>query len=357
MWLILKITAAMGLIISAVLLITSRTRTRPFSNDKGEKTKGSVAEEVYLNLGGAKQWVLLRGVSVKNPVLVLLHGGPGGSIANGLFRYYNNELEKHFVVVYWEQRGSGRSNNNISADSMTPDQFISDMHELIGYLKNRFDKDNVYIMGESWGSLLGTLYAKKYPEDLAAYIGIGQISNIKKSELMGYEFVLSEAKKRDNKKAIKQLQKIKHPIDHDINDMFIMRKWLILFGGYNYGRSSLLYWVLKILSVDEYSWLDLIRFIRGSKTSIKLLWHYIFETNFFEQVSNLDVPVYLLLGRHDHCVSSVLGAEYFEHLKAPFKKLIWFEKAGHNPPWEDSENFNNAVISEVLNKTQKNTKN
>ena len=350
MWLL--IITVVVLIVAIILFLTSRTFTSSFFDNNGKKIKGSIAEEVYLDLGGIKQWVLLRGVNKKNPLLVLLHGGPGASVVNGLYRYYNNELENHFVVVYWEQRGTGRSyDSKIYQKSMTLNQFVSDLHELIGYLKNRFMKNKVYLMGESWGSLLGILYAQKYPEDLTVYIGIGQISNTKESELLGYEFTLAEARRRNNKKALRELQKMGSLPGGTVESVKIERKWLVKFGGLIYGKSGYFYllsWILKILSVSEYAWPDLLRFSYGSKMSLKFLWDEIFQVNLFEQIPSLEIPVYFLIGCHDHCISSALVEEYFEYLKAPFKKLIWFEKSGHNPPWEESERFNKVVISQIL---------
>ena len=319
-------------------------------NNKKGPVKNSIADEVYLKLGGVKQWVLLRGSNINNPILIFLHGGPGIS-EHGLFRYYNKELEDNFIVAGWDQRGCGKSyNRSIPPESLKIDTFISDLHQLIQYLKKRFGKNKVYLLGKSWGSILGTMYASRYPEDVTAYIGVGQVANVKESEKLGYEFTLQEAKKRNDKKALYELKKIESPPGSTIKDVGIERKWVTKFGGSVYGRTDyLMHWVPKILSVDEYSWIDLIRFMLGHKMSFKLLWPEIFNTNLFEQVPNLKVPVYFLLGRHDHQTSSKLASEYFEKLEAPKKELIWFENSGHNPPFEEPEKFN-YIVKNILNK-------
>lgn len=322
------------------------TTTRPFVNKDDKKIEDSIAEQRYLLLGGVKQWTLLRGRSIHNPILIFLHGGPGMS-EHGFFRYCNSELENHFLVVGWDQRGTGKSYcKNIDLESMKIDQFITDLHELVTYLKQRFAQEKVYLVCKSWGTLLGTLYCSKYPRDIAAYVGIGQISDIQKSERLSYQFTLGEAKKRKNNKALKDLQSINGASGSDIEDVRKQRKWLVKFGGHVYGHSSLLrYFIPKLLSVDEYSWADIIRLKLGSKISTNALWSEIFDVNFFEQVPSLDVPTYFFLGRHDYCVPSALAAEYFEYLRAPFKKLIWFENSGHNPPFEEPERFNEIMIS------------
>ena len=348
----LTITLAVVFIVVLVLFITSKTKTRPFLDKTGKLVENSIAEELKITIGGVEQYILLRGRNKSNPILVFLHGGPGATVVNSLFRYYHSKLEDHFLVTYWDQRGAGKSySKKISQDSMNIDQFVSDLDELIKYLKKRFNKNKVYLIGESWGSLLGILYAKKHPENIEAYIGIGQISNPEKSELLGYEWTLQEAKKRNNKKAIKELESIKNPPGKFVKDVKKERKWLIKFGGQLYKRSGyLLHWIPKILTVNEYSWLDLIRLIQGLEFSLNLLWHEIYRTNLFESVRKLDVPVYFFLGKHDHCVSSKLAEEYLEFLQAPSKKLVWFKDSGHNPPFEEPEEFNKTVIKCLLAK-------
>src|ERR1035438_10143950 len=97
-------------------------KTPPFRGPKGGILPGSIAEIGYLRLGGLSQWVMIRGESLANPPLILLHGGPGFSEMR-LFRRYNGPLERTFTVVYWDQRGAGKSfNSNIPKSSMTVEQ-------------------------------------------------------------------------------------------------------------------------------------------------------------------------------------------------------------------------------------------
>ena len=350
---IIEIIIFLILIFIVFLWVTKKTSTKPFVDSKGEKVKDSVADEVYLKLGGVKQWVLLRGRNINNPILIFLHGGPGIS-EHGLFRYYNKELENDFIVVGWDQRGCGKSySKSISPQSMKIDTFVSDLHELVQYLKKRFGKDKVYLLGKSWGSMLGTIYASRYPDDVAAYIGTGQVADPRESERLGYEFTLEEAESRNNKKALAELENIKFPPGSNIKDVGVERKWLTKFGGSVYGKTGyLMSWVPKTLSVDEYAWPDLMKFLLVENMASKMMWPEIFNTNLFKQVSKLEVPVYFLLGRHDHQVSSKLAAEYFEVLDAPKKELIWFEYSAHNPPFEEAEKFNDVVKNIVKNRGQ-----
>ena len=228
---------------------------------------------------------------------------------------------------------------------MKVDIFVSDLKELVDYLQKRFGKKKVYILGESWGSLFGIKYAQKYPEDVVAFIGTGQISNVKESERLSYEFVLAEANKANNRKALRQLEKVSIDQGSTIKDIKITRKWWSKFASTLYKKPSRFLLIRNIFRSKHFSLLDLIRLFRGHSWSLRLLWKEIYSINLFKEVPELQVPVCFLLGRHDHQVSSAMAEKYFNFLKAPKKELIWFENSGHNPQFEEADAFNRAIIS------------
>jgi pimeloyl-ACP methyl ester carboxylesterase len=138
-------------------------KTPPFRGPGGEILSCSIAEIRYLCLGGLDQWVMIRGESVANPPLILLHGGPGFPEMR-LFRSFNAPLEKDFTVVNWEQRGTDKSfDHKIPKSSMTFERFVSDLDELVEAMRKRFGKEKVAIYGHSWGSALGLLFAARFP--------------------------------------------------------------------------------------------------------------------------------------------------------------------------------------------------
>ena len=206
------------------------------SGPQGEIVPGSIAEIRYHRLGGLDQWVMIRGESVTNPPLILLHGGPGFPEMR-LFRHFNGPLEKSFTVVYWEQRGTGKSFDiKIPTSSMTVERFIADLDELVDAVCKRLGKHKVAIYGHSWGSALGVLYAGRFPGKVAAYVGTGQIGDWPASELSSYEFTLAEAERRGNHRALKQLWAIGKP-PHTYRKMSVQRKWLTRFVGIARGMS------------------------------------------------------------------------------------------------------------------------
>lgn len=124
-------------------------------------------------------------------------------------RHFNADLEHAFLMVYWEQRGTGRSfRDSIPPESMTIDQFVRDLDEVVELVRARFHKDRVVLLGHSWGSVVGQVYTARHPGKVAAYVGVGQVADMREGERLSYEFALREAHRRNDRDAIKALHEI-----------------------------------------------------------------------------------------------------------------------------------------------------
>jgi pimeloyl-ACP methyl ester carboxylesterase len=324
-------------------------RKTPQLKDKfGCIIKGSFASLEKIRIGKLDQGVLIRGTSQENPVILFLHGGPGTAQIS-IARTYQSLLENHFIVVNWDQRGAGISySNKIPVETMHLEQFISDTRDLVRHLIQRFNQEKIYIVGHSWGSILGLLTVHRHPELFHSYIGVGQVVNMDQNEKIAYQFVLNSANENDNKSAIKELQNIGFPpYGKNLKSSFILRKWLLKFGAilYKNGQKSSLKMLLKIIFFsNEYNLFDSYKYLRGRLFSARMMWHNLADINLFEQVNEVKVPVYFFIGRHDYNTPFELAESYFEYIKAPFKKLIWFEKSAHSPYIEEMEKFSEEVI-------------
>ena len=311
-----------------------------------------------ITLGGIDQWVLIRGWSKSNPVLLFLHGGPGAP----LFTYAREigvkaKLEQHYVMVYWEQRGTGKSfSPNIPEESMTIEQFISDTHELVELLRYRFKVPRIFLVGRSWGSIIGIFTAMRHPELFYAYVGIGQIVKSLENDKISYQFTLETAARLGNEKALKNLEEIGPP-PYNYKKLIIQRKWLTEFSkiimaentgkGYPISNSR-----IKLLSTPEYSLIDILKMGINPYFSIKHLWDdEFYRINLFEQVPHMELPVYFLAGRYDYFTPSEIVEHYYQRLIAPKgKHFIWFENSGHEPEFEETEKFYDIMVNKVLEK-------
>ncbi len=325
--------------------MTYRGTTPPFRGPDGSILPKSVAEISFLRLGGFDQWVMIRGADIANPILILLHGGPGFPEMR-LFRTFNTALEQHYTVVYWMQRGTSKSfDRRMPVSCLTIEQFIVDLDDLVEMLRARFGKENVVLYGHSWGSVLGVLYASRFPEKVAAYVGTGQIGEWAAFETASYAFVLAEAERRQHHKAIRELRAIGPP-PHAFWDMVRERKWITHFAGIVRGM-SLWRFTRITLGGPEASILDLPNILQSQLVTPRAMWQELIQVNLIKSAPALRMPVFFFLGRRDRVVVPETSVAYFDALLAPSKRLIWFEESGHVPPTEEPDKFNGLMVDLV----------
>jgi pimeloyl-ACP methyl ester carboxylesterase len=337
------------LALAIFLCIKSPGTTAPFTGADGKPIEGSIAAIEKINLGGVDQYLIFRGADTSKPVMLFLHGGPG-SPEYAFMKAYNPFLENDFVMVYWEQRGAGKSwSKNIPPESMTLEQMISDTRELSEYLAARFGKEKIWVMGHSWGSFLGILTAWQYPELFHAYFGIGQVCYQYRGELVSFDWVKEQARKNNDSKAIKTLEKLSFPdaqADFDTWKAFLMpeRKYVMRFGGgvtrEMRGMGPL---VKMVFTTREYTFSDKMNFMKGSMFSLEHLWMDVINTNLFHHIDSMQVPVYIFQGVYDFQTPYVVARDFYEQLKAPHKEFFTFENSAHSPVMEEVERFNGLI--------------
>lgn len=324
-------------------------RTPKIRNTEGKEIETSIASLEPIILGGYKQWILIRSHNVKNPLLLYLHGGPG-STEMGFAHKYEKKLEEHFIFVNWDQRGAGKSfSRKIPKESMNIEQFVSDAHELILHLMDRFKKEKIVLVGHSWGSTLGVLLVQRYPELFSAYVGIGQATNLIDNEKVSYQFTLDEAKKRGNKRAVRQLLKLKPPYFSKIMQLNKQRKWMNKFGGALYNQTTIWPLLKEMLKAPELTIRDSIRFLQGAYFSNKSMWEEIIEKiDLSKDACKFPIPVYFIMGKYDYNTPFELAEAYFKKIQAPKKEFVCFEKSAHSPNYEEPEKFDEVMIEKVL---------
>jgi pimeloyl-ACP methyl ester carboxylesterase len=322
-----------------------RGSTRPFLGPDGTPLPGSIAEIEFVRLGGVEQWVMIRGERLTNPPLIVLHGGPGFS-DTAFFRHFNAPLERHFTVVYWDQRGTGKSYDPaIPRSSMTVEQFIADLSELVEYVCTRVGQRRVTLFGHSWGSAFGLLYAVRVPERIAAYVGSGQVGNWQEAETASYTFALAEAERLGNARALETLRAIGPP-PYSADSVLTERVWLQRLD-HQLTLPGLWQMARLILARPEYSMLDLRNIVRGFRFSLECMWTEVSTLNLLTLAPVLTMPTFFFLGRRDLWVPPETSVAYFDVLRAPSKQLVWFENSGHEPFVDEPEKFNAAMIGLV----------
>ena len=336
--------------------VSCSSTTPTLTDTNGNALPNSIAEMTNLRIGGTEQFVLIRGKSVNNPVLLFLHGGPG-SVETPMVRRYNADLENHFIVVNWDQRGAGKSFHWFqSAKDMNVGQLVSDTREISLYLSKRFNQNKIFLVGHSWGSFLGMLTVSRHPELFRAFVGVGQLVSPAENEKRSYRFALGRAAALDDTNALAELRALAVPDPYltiDAKGAWFRkikdeRQYVLLYGGEIYGQSDYDMYYTTFSRSTEYSLPDLFKLWLGVPFCFKNLFPGIYKMDLSRDVPEIKVPVYFCLGRSDQVTPSSIAAGYFSKLKAPKKTLVWFEKSAHNALYEENIKFNRLMIEKVL---------
>jgi pimeloyl-ACP methyl ester carboxylesterase len=352
---IISITFTGILILISLLLVWSPGKSEPFLDENGNLLAGSISEKIRVNINGVDQGMFIKSKDINNPVLLFVHGGPGMP-EYWLTQRYPTRLEDHFTVVWWEQRGAGLSYNpDISPETMTTEQFVADTLEVTNYLRNRFDKEKIYLMGHSWGSYIGIQAAAGAPELFHAYIGIGQISYQIESEQLAYEYALEYYRQSGDTNMVEKLEAapptttVPLPAGYDaLRDAYMHGAGIGTTRDMNSVITDIF---LPSWQFREYTLREKVNLWRGkiiSRSPRFGLWDKVQVTDLTRQVTELEIPVYFLHGKYDYTCAYPLAKEYFAKIKAPVKGFYTFDQSAHSPMFEEPEKVNQILLEDVL---------
>jgi pimeloyl-ACP methyl ester carboxylesterase len=212
------------------------------------------------------------------------------------------------------------------------------------------------VLGESWGSALGILLVQRYPELFHAFIGTGQMVAFLENDLMCYEFALNWAQERSNSGQIEKLTQQGPP--PYFGDGVAWKQATYLMDTFSYMNSNPAIAdnganTFRDLAAPEYGLYDKLNWFRGVLDTLGIVYPQLWDIDFRTQATNLAVPVYFLIGRHDINAPTSLVEEYFEVLEAPHKAIVWFEHSGHTPWVSESDRFVQVMVDTVLAQTQR----
>lgn len=344
-----KIVAVLLCILSIILIgllvvfINSPGKLSPLKDARGNVIPGSISEKVWVEIGGIKQGMFIRGENPENPVLLYLHGGPGTPMLQ-FIEYLEEDarLEESFTVCYWDQRGSGMTyDKSTDVATMTLEQMVEDTHEVTQYLQSRFGQDKIYLLGHSWGSYLGVKAIEKYPENYLAYIGIGQVTNQTESEQLAYEYMLGHAKEINDRDVIEKLEQY-DPYANDFPQLDYLTKGrtniLNRYGIGHLHQGITNADIVKSLFVFKgYTISEKINWFRGADFSMIHLFPVVLGDDLFVTSAEFDVPFYIVQGAYDYQVSQVLAEKYLEAITAPKKEFFILSDSAHSPNMEEPE--------------------
>lgn len=336
-----------------VLYTQDSAATPAIRDGRGNITEGGIAELRQIELNGRKQWISIRGQNENNPVLLFLAGGPGGSQMAAV-RHDLAELERHFVVVNWDQPGSGKSYYAEKVSNITTETYIEDGYALTNYLQKTFGQKKIYLAGESWGSALGIFLIDRDPDAYHMFVGTGQMVDFAETERINYQTAMELATAAGDKAVIRKLEANGPPPYYGEGVTWKSAVYLNYLSAYmsaNPGIHNPGYNTVRDVFSGEYGLLDKINYFRGIINTFGHVYQQLYDIDLRTDYAELKTPVYFFQGRHDINAPVALAEEYLNMLKAPAKGIIWFENSGHSPWINESDKF----VQELLRLMQDNT--
>ena len=321
---------------------TSYAKAREVVHDLERIVAPTGIQESYkARIGGIDQWINVRGQDRANPVILFLHGGPASPLTPTIWEF-QRPIEEYFTVVNYDQRGAGKTflanDPQAVADTLRIDRYVDDAIEVAEYVRKRYHKDKVILMAHSWGTVVGVGAALKRPDLFHAYVGIGQVINVRDNERISFDYGLAQARQHGNAEAIAELESIApYPGDQPITRerIIIARKWPQYYGGMSaYRDGSAKYFFGAALLSPEYAAADARAIDAGNVFTLGRVLPEFLDVD-YRDVREFPVPVVMFMGRHDYTTPSEPTAAWLQRVKAPYKRGIWFERSAHMIPWEE----------------------
>ena len=324
------------------------------------RDENGIWERSYVSLGGIEQVIHIRGRNVDNPIIIWLHGGPGWSNAYELVPW-EHMIKHYYTLVHWDQRGSGRTYLRNPDAPLSFDILLGDLDELVDYVTGRFNQP-VYIVGTSWGSVLGIEYASRHPERIEGFVGVAQ--NINFGEGMrvaleaGYRLAMAAgdvATATEIRELYDRLNAINFAISgNDLHFEKILLAQSLPFAHLPVPRGegqafatvfSPWFGMTEARQVFNVMFVDNRLFFERNRP--------LFDTlGTFTPPETLEIPVAFIMGSIDYITPTSLVVEYYERVEAPSKQLFIIEGSGHAPFRSQPELFV-EMLKEALQSFQR----
>ncbi len=162
---------------------------------------------------------------------------------------------------------------------------------------------------------------------------------------------MDRAKEANDEDTLETLSEIGPPVNGYYtggrDGLVEQRKILGEYGGAAHDPEQLTSYMNEMIFADEYSLWDSVRYIRGIFFTLDAFMPVYNKVDLFKEVPEIRVPLYVLTGRYDYQTPFVLAEEYFDRLRAPLKKWIWFEDSAHMQIYEESQKYMDTMVRTV----------
>ena len=339
-----KVMAALIIFIGVILILFGAFALMSPGTIRTYKGEKSLSEKFVMDINGAPNGFFINSVNTDNPVLLFVSSGPGTDDYMFTDKYEDMRLEEDYTVVYWDYRGMGIAyDSGFDKSTVTADNLLKDTKAVTDYLKERFGKEKIYIMGFSGGTKIALHAALIHPENYYAYIAMAQcVTDSPDNDTAIYDFALKVFEQRGDKRNLKKLEdSVEHLDDGRVkcNDWYEYCALLHEAGGGTIlNKTEFEGIVMPILFCRRYTIKEKINYVPAMKmyrtTPLEKEWS---NFDYRQEITELEIPAYFISGETDYNCPWELVEEYCDILKAPDKSFFKITNAAHSPLWENPE--------------------
>jgi pimeloyl-ACP methyl ester carboxylesterase len=316
------------------------------AQDYAITTPNGIDESRYVTVGGIEQYITIRGEDRSNPVILFLHGGPGDATNPWGYAAFRTWL-RHYTVVQWDQRGTGRTLGRSGpsiAPTITIERMVDDGIELAGSLRTTLNVEKVILVGHSWGSTLGVFMAKKRPDLFHAFVGTGQVVDPARNYPVAYADVLKAAESRRDERAIMELREVGPPPWTDRRGYNVQRKWANLYEGADLFLASTFGMGLAAPGSTPR---DVTDWFEGQGVSGSRLVPLTSALEARAIGGDFALPVFVIQGAEDFTTPTSLAREFVRTIRAPRKAFTLLAGGGHFAVFMESDAFLKALMTHI----------
>lgn len=295
----------------------------------------AIAEAGFVPIGGAEQWVTLRGADCGNPMILFLHGGPGNPMSP-YSRTIFEAWERDFTIVQWDQRGSGRTygrNPQLAEEELTVSRMVADGIELAARLTAISGQPKIVIVGTSWGSVLGAHMARLRPDLFHAYVGVSQLVGYRGNQQATYARMVSLARAANDAQTLATLEQLGPPPWSNPRNFGIMRRAIRAYEGRSTIAGPDSWWVRS----PEYATPARLEEYEAGEDHSYIQFVGLAGDGMFSGIdlrhagNRFDIPFFLVHGAEDILTVPEVARDYFDSIYAPEKRFILLPRSGHDP--------------------------
>lgn len=335
-----------GLVIGA--LTYRRKRQRQTAKALTIDTPNGIIEERFIQIGGIEQWIQIRGENRDNPVLLILHGGPGWP--NATFTLPLRSWEKYFTIVQWDHRGAGKTlgrNGKTGSGEMTFERRVLDAIELTEFLRRHLHKDKVTLLAESMGTLTGVPLVKHRPDLFSAVVLTDLYVDMVRNEALKYQMTLDRVRAAGDKKGLTALEQIgADPTQWDVRAWTVNMAWAFKTNVPTPNLDRTLLFPLVLFS-PIYRLRDIYILFVGFQNSTAQMFNQIMTYNARKLGTRFEIPFFVFQGETDVITLTTLAEEYFGEVDAPVKQITLIKNAGHFAPFTQPDQFLTQLLTWV----------